>query len=434
LIGLFKGLLLMGIEINSLKKKISYYSLAGALFFVSYQALASDFSLPFVNAAGLGDLYADWASSADDASTAYTNPAGLVRLTHQELVLAALGINSRAQFTGTTTPPFPPSPPQSGQASSSIGVLLPSFYYALPISNKLVVSFSQTVPFGLGTSYAKNSIVRYAATRSQVAVIDVGPSLGYKITDKFSAGLGIDFQRLAFTLNSMVGPPLSVPDAEGQNTLTGWGYGWHGGLLYQFTQTKLGFSYNSMVMFHTSGYSQVFAPVGNARNTNQRTNAALPARAQLSVTHNITPRWAMSGTMFYTNWRTLQQLTMRSTVFPGGGVASVTIPLQYHNTFDYSIGGSFKANEKWLLRAGVEFMNTPSNNRTRSVVDPIGCATLLGIGVHYQQNRVLGYDIGYAHGFFQQTPINLVTPLTTASGHSNASTNIFGGQLTWNMA
>jgi long-chain fatty acid transport protein len=415
-------------------KKILYYSVASALFFISHQAVASDFSLPFVNASGLGELYADWASSATDASTAYTNPAGLIRLKHQQLVFAGLGINSRAQFTGTTTPPFPPSSPQSGRASSYIGVFLPSFYYALPLSDKLVVSFSETVPFGLGTSYAKTSIVRYAATRSQVAVIDIGPSLGYKITDAFSVGLGIDFQRLSFTLNSMYGPPLSVPDAEGQNTLAGWGYGWHGGVLYQVKETSIGFSYNSMVMFHTNGYSQVFAPVGDSRNTNQRTNGALPARAQLSITQDITPRWTASGTIFYTNWQTFQQLTMRSTVFPGGGVASVTIPFQYHNTLDYSIGGSFKASEKWLLRAGVEFMNTPSNDRTRSVVDPIGCATLLGIGAHYQQNRTIGYDVGYAHGFFQQTPINLITPLTTANGHSNASTNIFGGQLTWDIA
>ena len=43
---------------------------------LSTQALASDFSLPFVNSAGLGVAYADWATAASDARTAYTNPAG----------------------------------------------------------------------------------------------------------------------------------------------------------------------------------------------------------------------------------------------------------------------------------------------------------------------------------------------------------------------
>ena len=89
-----------------LLKKLSYISSAIVLLGLTAQAAASDFSLPFINAAGLGDAYADWATSANDASTAYSNPAGLVKLQHQQIVFAPLGLIGNTKFTGTTiTPP-----------------------------------------------------------------------------------------------------------------------------------------------------------------------------------------------------------------------------------------------------------------------------------------------------------------------------------------
>lgn len=422
-------------------KEISLTTLALASVFFSISSRANDFNLTFVNAAGLGDLYADWATAASDASTAYTNPAGLVNINHQQLVLVGLGLKGHTQFTGSTQTPsfrFPFTIRQSGSASSDLSAFFPSFYYSIPINNRAVVAFGSNVPFALGTTYSTDSIVRYAATRSQVVGIDFGPSLGVKLTDKLAIGVGIDALRLAFTLNNMYGPPLAfLSDVEGQNHLTGWGYGWHAGVLYQvLPPTKIGFSFNSMIMVHTTGTSEVFDsfPPGRVKIFNNKTDAGLPAHAQLSIQHDVTPKWTLMGTIFYTNWNTFDKITMKRVVIPGGNITTVSIPFNYHNTLDYSIGTSYKVNEKWLVRMGVQFMNTPSNNQDRGVADPIGSATVVGIGAHYQQNLCLGYDVGFGHSFFKQEPVNFSNPLTTAVGHNNSSSSVFGGQLTWNIA
>ena len=248
-------------------------------------------------------------------------------------------------------------------------------------------------------------------------------------------GVGLDAMRLAFTLNNMLEPPASIPDSEIQNHLSGWGFGYHGGVMYQpRATTRLGLSFNSMVTIHTTGDSEAYAVFGTFRTTNQKTNAALPARTQFSIQQDLNPRVTVMGTVFYTNWVTFQQVTMKRVMLPGRRwTTSVTIPFGYHNTFDYSIGATFKATEKWLLKAGLQFMNTPSNNRDRAVADPIGSATVVGLGVHFQQNKKLGYDLAYGHSFFKQEPVNLVTPLTTLSGNNNAQTNVIGLQVTWNI-
>ena len=424
-----------------MRQLFNFYLLAST-FCITSSAFASDFNIPFVNTAGLGVAYADWATAASDASTSYTNPAGLVKLPHQQIVGNALGIVGTANFTGTSvTPPYPfPFPVvQSGVAHSQIKAFLPSFYYALPFNNRFTLGLNFTTPFGLGTNYgsSRSSIARYLSTRSQVVGIDIGPSLGMKIADRFSIGAGFDALHLAFTLNSMYGPPLSFPfDSRLQNNLSGWGYGWHGGVLFDFSpQTRIGLSYNSKISITTLGHSTVYAPlVGLFRTELQKTNAALPARAQLSFQHDFTSRWTGMATVFYTNWRTFNQITMDHTETPIGITLPVTIPFNYHNSFDYAVGTTYKITDKILLRGGIQFMSTPSNDQDRGIADPVGSATILAVGAHFQPAKNLGYDIGVGHSFFNQMPVNLTTPLTSVKGHTNTQTTAIGGQITWSFA
>lgn len=425
-------------------RQLSHLSLAFASLCCTSQVMASDFSLPFVNSAGLGVAYADWATAADDASTAYTNPAGMVKLPHQQVVVNALGITGTANFTGTArTPAFPFPEPivQSGVAHSGINAFMPSFYYTAPLGNRVSAGVHFTTPFGLGTNYGSTPdvITRYAATRSQVVGMDMGPSLAVKINERFSIGAGFDALRLAFTLNNKYGPPWSfMGDSTLKNHLTGWGYGWNAGALFDVTeQTRIGFSYNSLISIHTTGHSTVYAPNNGPalfRTSAQKTDAALPARAQLSLQHDFTTRWTGMFTAFYTNWKTFNKITMKHTQTPLGVPISVTIPFNYHNCFDYSVGASFKATNQWLLRGGLQFMNTPSNNQDRGVADPIGSATVAAIGAHFQASELLGFDFGVGHSFFKQMPINYASQLTALKGHTNTQTTVIGGQINWSIA
>ncbi len=431
-----------------MKKHLAYLTVTAYLMGISASAHANDFSIPFISAAGLGDLYADWATSASDASTSFSNPAGLTELHHQQFVFAPMGILGSAQFKGssvTPTPPFPPFIPagsisSSGVANTRIGAFFPSFYYSIPINCRWVFALFSTTPFGLGTNYGTDTVVRYLSTRSTVVVNDFGPSIGYKATDKISLGLGLDAARLAFTLNNMDASPLGFPDANAQNHLTGWAYGYHAGVLYQpLCDTRIGLSFNSMLMFHATGDSEAFTTTTEYRTTSQKSNAALPARTQLSVQHDFTPRWTGMATVFYTNWRSFPRVTLQNTMLNNGTLTREVIVFNYHNTVDYSIGANYKATEKWLLRGGVQFMNSPSNNQYRGVADPVGSAIILGLGARYTQNRCLSYDVGVGHSFFRQNNVNLTalnasgTPVTTVTGNMNAQTTVLGAQINWNI-
>lgn len=406
------------------------------LIVFSQLSLASDFNLPFINASGLGNVYAGWAAEAEDASTAYANPAGLTRIHQQQFVASALELFGATQFTGTTTPPFPPFAPQTGKVSSRLSAPLPSFYYAIPLAKNFVFAIGQTTPWGLGSNYIKDSLVRYSATRSQIVAIDFGPSIGFKLTPQLSLGFGLDIERLSLTFHNIIGAPPFLPDFESHNDLAGWGYGWHGGLLYEITPcTRVGFSYNSQVVFQTNGVSKLYSPLlpnGKLDTDATRLNMTLPELAQLSLYHEFNRRWAVMGTIFYTGWNVFEKGVLENVMTPTGQASTITIPFNYHTTFDYALGASFKATEKWTLRTGIEWLNAPTNDTDRIVADPMGDATIVGIGAHYQQNCRLGYDIGFAHAFCKQAPLNHVTPFGSEFGYSAPETSVIGIQVTWN--
>lgn len=402
----------------------------------SKPAIASDFSLPFVNASELGDLYAGWAASGIDASTEYTNPAALTRIHNQQYVLALLGVFGTAEFTGTTQPPFPPFSPQTGRVPSKIHGFMPSFYFAQPITRNIVFGFGVTTPFALGTDYSKTSLLRYAATQSNILANDFGPSIGFHLTDQLSAGVGLDIDRLELTLNYLIGDPPFVPNFESQNRTVGWGYGMHAGLLYEFNcATRVGVNYSSQIAFHTSGESKLYSPFlpnGRLTTNDQRLNMTLPAMVQLSAYHDLDRCWTVMGSLFYTDWSVFKSATLQHVILPNGTTMSNTVPFNYRNTLDYVAGVNFKPDRKWTLKAGIEYFDVPSNSHDRIVADPVSSAVILAAGAHYQQSCSLGYDIGFAHAFFRDAGINHVTPFDEEFGRCGTQTNVVGVQVTWN--
>jgi len=394
------------------------------LFVLCSNIFASDFNMPTINASGLGTAYAGWAADTDDASTAYANAAGLTSIHSSQLVLTGIGVKGFSQFKGRSNI-------GSGTATSSIGGLIPSYYFTKPLFPNFVFAIGTATPFAFGTNYAKDSLVRYSATLSKITVSDFVSSIGFKINEQFSIGGGVDLERLAYLTRSMV--PGTVPDSETHNHLYGWGYGWHLGLRYKINpNSRVGLNVISPVMFHARGNSTFYTPTIAYRNTYQRSNIMLPAMVQLGISQVLTDRMTLLGTVFYTRWSVLDKLTLKHVTTPGGQV-SVTVPFNDHDTFDYSLGLKFKANDALTLKTGLQIIGKSSNDQTRTVADTTSNSRLISIGAHYQASKSLSYDVGYAHNFIHPVIINHKAGTLYAIGKAYTSDDVVGMQATWNL-
>jgi len=180
-------------------------------------------------AAGQGNAFA---AQADDASAIHFNPAGLTQVTGiQSIVGSALmggsikykspaGLDTRGDFGGSILSP----PPSHFYVSANLGALGAS---AL---SRVTLGFGLTSPFGSNTRYPVDGPFNTAITSAALPLIDIKPTIAYKVNDHLSLGVSADIYTFASFLGQgqveqkQVGVgPLSGASVELNGTGTGTG-------------------------------------------------------------------------------------------------------------------------------------------------------------------------------------------------------------------
>ncbi len=437
---------------------------------IAQQAMAGGFQLWEQSGEVVGNYHAGVAAEAADASTAWFNPAGLTRIHNQQFVLGLDPIVTNIKFRGTVntnTAGFESSGlgPQYAVAPAGGFSLVPDMHYAAPLtdSNSLVFGLSLVAPFGAKTDYSTNTDARYGATDTWLKVMDLSPALGWAFNDKFSVGAGLDLERAEAEFDLVGGSPalntLLGGNYDGTAANTGYssGYGYHLGALFQVTPTtRIGLTYHSPVVFKFHGNSRfdgllsqfdpdTLATLGLAfiPSTDQlSTKITTPARTSLGFFHTINPTWDVMGTLTYTQWNVFNQIVLQnvSGLVPlgSGNSLTVTIPQNFHNTWTYAFGANYHATEKCLLRGGLGYDQTPTNNRNRNLQLPDADRIAVAMGTHYQATKTMGFDFGWTHYFIMNTRINNVTQTvgaqtTTVNGTVSSSADVYGLQMTWDI-
>jgi long-chain fatty acid transport protein len=421
---------------------------------LSTHALASGYQLWEQDGGSIGNYHAGRAAIAEDASTAFYNPAGLVRIPNQQLVVAIDPITTDFLFDGTIdvstfTPPNTAPIPTKSQGGTFN--LVPSLNYAAPITNNLVFGLSVVAPFGLKTDYGDSTVARYSATLTSLRVIDFSPSLGIAFNDKFSFGAGLDVEHAfaQFGLDAGIFAPGAF-DTTSQNKGSVTALGFHAGVLYQFSpETRVGLNYQSKVTLHLRhGDSDFEGPIANdfdggrQSNNNLRTDLPLPAVTSLSIFHSFNPTWDVMATVSYTQWSVFDELILENVSgIDAEGDASnditVVIPQNYRDTWNYAVGTNYHMNEQWFFRTGIGYDETPSNNNDRNLQLPDLNRFVLAVGAHFQATKALAFDVGWTHFFQGTTDIDVSQQFgaqeTVTDGKVKASADVYGLQVLWNF-
>lgn len=456
------------------------------------QALASGFQLlTEYSTTEIGLAGAGGAAYAQDATTNFSNPAGMVNLKNPEFVAGGTVIDSSAQFNGQAcggvTTVSPSGLPINGcnlsstSANGGTTAFVPEFSYAMPITDRIYAGISVTAPFGLSTNYGDGTALRYQATQSKIETMDINPGIAFKFNDQFSLGAGISLQRMDATLNndfnllpnqtlvsSFTNPftgntfntTRQYTDSSIKNTADDWGWGWNLGALYQFSPgSRIGLSYRSAVQHDLSGTSK-FSGGSGVQNTPPFTNPPfsyagsyasyktdlsadikLPATTTASFYQEINPKWAMLASVYYTQWSSIQNLTLKNvalinTQAPNSPLIAppqsrnVTYPENFDNTWRYALGSEYKVTDTLTFRAGGSYDQSPVNNTDRTIRLPDTNRWVGGVGAGYQLTHNVKLDAAYQHIWFQDASINQVGRVSSSIGSVDSAANLYSAQAT----
>ncbi|MBB71966.1 MAG: hypothetical protein CMF50_06160 [Legionellales bacterium] len=472
--------------------RIAVSSLTASLLLFNQSAFASAFQIYEQNGAGVGNFDAGMAAEAADASTAWYNPAGLVRMDKPQIVVGTAVIHADPEFKGQVTNQVNANlPPIAGgsrlfQVSNQTGSTtgggyfpIPSLHIAVPFNDRIYGGLSVVAPFGLETDWGKDSVVRYAGTTTQIQDIDITPSIAFKFNEHLSVGAGIDFNHIDSIFNSVSGfgnisrfftdpitgdnypNTVTATDTRSKNKLDDRATSWHGGILYQFDEnTRVGVTYHSRVHVHASGKSEFIGPLSAIANNSSdgylrsdvKSNFTLPDTLGAGVYHKVDEHWAVMGNVNYTRWSVFDNVTLQNVaaVFQGlsGGLVptpfirpanvDVSVPQNFHNVWRFAVGLNYHLNEKWMFRMGFGIEPTPLNDRDADIRLPDGDRYNVAIGAHYQPTKNLGFDLGWTHIFVKDRDLNYsvtaAQQVTKVDGHVKNSGDILGLQLNYTVA
>jgi long-chain fatty acid transport protein len=358
-----------------------------------------------VGTADVGLASAGYTARAQDASTVFTNPAGMTRLDGTQVALGAQLLYADLGFSiGQGTAPAL----GSGDGGNPVGFFPGGgMFVSYSVSPDLKLGFAATGNFGLAQKYDSGWVGRYYVQEATLIGMSLLPSAAWRVSREVSVGAslnavyGVLKQQVA--INNIVG-------ADGQMSLdtNAWGFGVNLGLLYEPSDaTRFGITYNSQVKLdfsapvEFSGLSPVLEALLRARGLLNATLGIpiyVPQGVNASVLHRLDDRWTVLGSVGWQQWSKFGKVEL--------GVDSTTNPttlktdLEFKDTWHVAAGAQYRLDGPWQLNMGLAYDSGFQDSSNVSPALPANSAWRFGIGVQKEQSSTFSWAVSaqYVYG------------------------------------
>jgi len=357
---------------------------------------------------------AAFAAQADDASALYYNPAGMTQLKGIHVSLGTLLIGGDVKFKSAT----------GGKVNGDFGgtianpppstIFLTADLPSLGLTNfpNWTVGVGVNSPYALQVEYPDNSQISPVLTKAALPLLDVKPTLAYKLNDYLSVGGGLDIYTFASFLgeghaeikqNAAPGNPFGIPagtglEANGKDTALGF----NASMLWTPLRNQehkpllnLGFVYRHGADLDLEGAFLV----GGSKVSKAKTTLELPDIYTWAIAgwpiRNTVHEWKIEVDVDYADWTDFKDLNLQLS-------NGATIPQRrnYGDAWVVMVGTEYTmfspaALPDWnvSLRGGYIRSETPVPSRTFDASNPDADfnAISAGIGFHCQsQGKFLG--------------------------------------------
>lgn len=387
-------------------------------------------------ASAMGNAFS---AQADDPSALHYNPAGMTQLQGIQFMAGALFAGGSTNFTSPT------GATARGDRNGSAAWPPPSHLFitanlkdiGLTSLGDFTAGIGVTVPFGSLTRWPNDGPFKTATTFNTLPLLDIKPTLAYKMTENLSLGLGADI----YTFTGLIGEGQlekhSISSAGVKTELAGkdTAAGFNASLLYTALRNpdgkpvaNIGLVYRSQATLHLTGaLLNDGAKVSDASSTFVLPQIITGAMAIWPV-RTSEREWKLELDVDYVGWKSVRNLDV--TLGTGTTIAK---PQNWTNTYALMVGTEYR----WLaleslphwdvaLRAGYTNQQNQMPDLTydpgipssdlHSVGGGIGLlckeqGSFLGLmrcgdlGVGWLKPKAIGLDLSYQAAFYEDRTV-----------------------------
>jgi len=350
---------------------------------------ANGYKVPENSVSSVSLLAANIAHSSG-ADTAYYNPANMAFMKDEnnlELGLMLISVES-SKFDGKGEVAKEWITADHIESESELPII-PSIHFVSSKYNNFTFGFSMVVPSGV----TKEWEVRPAKDKAEqftLEVIELNPTVAYKINDKMAIALGLRALKSSGIVKST---SSASRDMEGES----FDFGYNLALAYKPTSAlEIGVTYRSKVNLEEEGNAKLY--IGNAKvyDGGGSVEVPLPAQFNLAVAYTFDSQTTLEVVYEKSFWSAYKTLDFNYiSNIPAILQPSMDNPISkdWEDTITFRIGVTQELNELTLM-AGLTIDETPIPDKSLSFELPGTDSTAISFGAKYKVNENLTAGFG----------------------------------------
>ena len=384
-------------------------------------------------------------AGADDLTSMYHNPAGLIRIDGFEVNVALATVSQNVMFDRANEQLFDDDGAAIGELEFSpveneaAPLLIPSFGLAKSYDEAdTVLAFGFFTPYGPSNEFDADGAQRYTLTDSLVVQASMGPAFATRVHDWVTIGGGIygSIQHLSESLAINVYSPFEAGESATDNPNYDVSYEisatdsfeltWNTGMLIEPPSGgwSVGLYYQPSTTYEAEG--SINADFGNheffagdpqliveqyAKDEDVTVGVTLPAIARIGLAIRPVPALELEATVVWEGWHVVESivvegldLVVETTLGDIPISGDVELPAGYEDTLSYRFGGDYEVNDMFTVRGGdfTEQSAVPTESLGVNVIDADKYG--YGLGVSFQTGALI-VDLGYGRTQFDSVEV-----------------------------
>lgn len=388
---------------------------------------AAGFSVAVQTASALGTANAGVTAAAEDAGTAWFNPAGMARFRRSEVAQAVHFDLPSLEFDNHASQPALGQRLGDGGGDAGNLAVIPPLYAIGHLDERVNVGLTINAPFGQKTTYDGGWMGRFQALENEVKTISVSPALSYRVDERWWLGAGLSVQWMKATLTNDVNysaivaeravasgrltpqqvaalldpaRPDTIAGLAGQAEVEGDDIriGWNVGMIYNHDdQLRLGAQFRSKIRYRLEGHASfappsatnplaraiiaaASAPGAPLANTDLSASIDLPPSASVGVWWQATSALEVLFDAQWTGWSTFDQVHF----IRGDGSTLSTVDYDWRDTWRFAAGAVYRIDDAWRIRGGMAYDQTViRDDATRGARLPDAAKVWFTVGARY---------------------------------------------------
>jgi long-chain fatty acid transport protein len=424
----------MSMELRSILKLVIGL-IIGLLPSVSF---ANGFQLPDQDAfaTARGEAFV---ATADNPSAIYYNPAGITQLQGNNFRSGIYGIDLNFSYK---------SPAGTTYHNQDTLHAIPQFFYTYSLE-ELPLSFGLGVysPYGLGNQWPQNTGFRTLGTKSSITYATINPVIAWQIIPSLSIGAGLTVNYADLDLQQGLFWPTQPYDGF-KFTGNGWAVGYNAGVLWKpIDKLAFGGSFRSPTSFNLNGFTRAYnnvttpsPPFPNSippfsQGSGANAKFPFPLNTIVGVSYRPTPQWNIEFDAEYTDWNSLNTVTVNQStpapVLPG----SIPLTLDWQSSWYYELGATRYFDNGWHISGGYIFNENSVPEKYYQTLVADQNRNFFSIGTGYK-GKSFDFDIAYQFGYGPARTISGSTPSAsgqTADGQYTFISNAVAVSVGWHF-